>query len=62
VPCGFTAGGLPVAMQLVGNKFDDARVLRAARAYEAAHPFRMPKVEATTQPGQPMVVGAAGAA
>jgi hypothetical protein len=29
-------------MQLVGNKFDDTRVLRASRAYELAHPFAMP--------------------
>jgi len=42
VPCGFTAAGLPVALQLVGRKFNDASVLRAARAYEAAHPFIMP--------------------
>ncbi len=47
LPCGFSAAGLPVAMQLIGNKFDDVRVLRAARAYEQAHPFVMPKVGAT---------------
>ncbi len=46
VPCGFTVAGLPVALQLVGNKFADAAVLRAARAYEAAHPFVMPRIEA----------------
>jgi aspartyl-tRNA(Asn)/glutamyl-tRNA(Gln) amidotransferase subunit A len=44
VPCGFTRAGLPVAMQLVGNKFMDAKVLRAARAYESAHPFALPPV------------------
>jgi aspartyl-tRNA(Asn)/glutamyl-tRNA(Gln) amidotransferase subunit A len=38
VPCGFTAGGLPVGLQLVGARHADALVLRAARAYEAAHP------------------------
>lgn len=42
VPCGFTSCGLPVALQLIGEKFADARVLRAARAYEAVHPFVMP--------------------
>jgi aspartyl-tRNA(Asn)/glutamyl-tRNA(Gln) amidotransferase subunit A len=36
VPCGFTSGGLPVGMQIVGRRFDDALVLRAARAFEAA--------------------------
>ncbi len=44
VPCGFTAAGLPVAMQLVGNKFEDVKLIQAARAFEAAHPFMMPKV------------------
>lgn len=43
VPCGFTRSGLPVALQVVGDKFCDATVLRAARAYERAHPFVMPK-------------------
>jgi aspartyl-tRNA(Asn)/glutamyl-tRNA(Gln) amidotransferase subunit A len=42
VPCGFTGDGLPVAMQLVGAKWAERTVLRAARAYETAHPFRMP--------------------
>jgi aspartyl-tRNA(Asn)/glutamyl-tRNA(Gln) amidotransferase subunit A len=38
VPCGFTADGLPAGIQLVGPRHGDALVLRAARAYEAAHP------------------------
>jgi len=46
VPCGFASNGLPVAMQLVGAKWAERTVLRAARAYEAAHPFRMPPVPA----------------
>jgi aspartyl-tRNA(Asn)/glutamyl-tRNA(Gln) amidotransferase subunit A len=36
VPCGFTAGGLPLGLQLVGAELDDARVLRAAYGYEQA--------------------------
>ncbi|HQZ05712.1 MAG TPA: amidase [Burkholderiaceae bacterium] len=36
VPCGFTADGLPIGLQLVGPMFGDAVVLRAARAFEAA--------------------------
>ena len=44
VPCGFAANGLPVAMQIVGAKFADALVLRAARAYEIAHPFVLPRI------------------
>jgi aspartyl-tRNA(Asn)/glutamyl-tRNA(Gln) amidotransferase subunit A len=38
VPCGF-AGLLPVGLQLIGRHFDEATVLRAAHAYEAATPF-----------------------
>ena len=38
VPCGFTAAGLPVGLQIVGPMHNEALVLRAARAYEAAHP------------------------
>jgi len=44
VPCGFTTSGLPVSMQIVGAKFSDALVLRAAHAYEIAHPFMLPEV------------------
>ena len=43
VPCGFGNEGMPVAFQLVGRRFDDTTVLRAARAYEQAHPFAMPE-------------------
>lgn len=46
VPCGFDHRGLPVAMQMIGAKFDDARVLRAARAFESVQPFVMPSVGA----------------
>jgi aspartyl-tRNA(Asn)/glutamyl-tRNA(Gln) amidotransferase subunit A len=35
VPCGFTPGGLPIGLQLIGHAFDEATVLRAAHAYEA---------------------------
>jgi aspartyl-tRNA(Asn)/glutamyl-tRNA(Gln) amidotransferase subunit A len=38
VPCGFTSEGLPVGLQIVGPMHRDDLVLRAARAYEAAHP------------------------
>jgi aspartyl-tRNA(Asn)/glutamyl-tRNA(Gln) amidotransferase subunit A len=43
VPCGLTAGGLPIGLQIAGPRFADARVLRAARAYESARgPFPHP--------------------
>jgi aspartyl-tRNA(Asn)/glutamyl-tRNA(Gln) amidotransferase subunit A len=44
VPCGFGAGGMPVGLQIVGRRGDDALVLRASRAYETVHPFPMPDV------------------
>jgi aspartyl-tRNA(Asn)/glutamyl-tRNA(Gln) amidotransferase subunit A len=34
VPCGKTPDGLPVGLQLIGNYFDEARLLNAAFAYE----------------------------
>lgn len=43
VPCGLTRAGLPVGMQIVGRMHDDARVLRAARAFESVRPFPMPQ-------------------
>jgi aspartyl-tRNA(Asn)/glutamyl-tRNA(Gln) amidotransferase subunit A len=36
VPCGFTKGGLPAGLHIVGRMFDDQTVLRAAFAYESA--------------------------
>ncbi len=38
VPCGLTKAGLPIGLHIVGRIYDDALVLRAARAYEKAHP------------------------
>ena len=34
VPCGMTANGLPVGLQLIGNHFDEMRLLNAAFATE----------------------------
>jgi aspartyl-tRNA(Asn)/glutamyl-tRNA(Gln) amidotransferase subunit A len=44
IPCGLTSAGLPVGLQIVGPRYADARVLRAARAFESLHPFAMPDV------------------
>ncbi|MCX7630291.1 MAG: amidase [Geminicoccaceae bacterium] len=38
-PCGFTADGLPVGLQIVGGRHRDLEVLRAARAFERARPW-----------------------
>ncbi len=37
---GFTKDGLPIGLQIVGRQRDDATVLRAAAAYEAAAPWK----------------------
>jgi aspartyl-tRNA(Asn)/glutamyl-tRNA(Gln) amidotransferase subunit A len=39
VPAGWTHDGLPVGLQIVGRHLDDAMVLRASAAYEAARPW-----------------------
>jgi len=39
IPCGFTRGGLPVGLQIVGKRRGEAAVLRAAAAFEAARPW-----------------------
>ena len=38
INCGFTSGGLPVGLQIVGRMFDDVGVLAASAAYETADP------------------------
>lgn len=34
IPCGFSGGGLPIGLQLVGRWFEEGTVLRAAHAYQ----------------------------
>jgi len=45
MPCGYSASGLPIGMQIVGRPFGEGAVLRAAHAYETnsdAHTKRPP--------------------
>jgi aspartyl-tRNA(Asn)/glutamyl-tRNA(Gln) amidotransferase subunit A len=44
IPCGLTSGGLPIGLQIVGPLHGDAKVLRAARAFEATQPERHPPI------------------
>jgi aspartyl-tRNA(Asn)/glutamyl-tRNA(Gln) amidotransferase subunit A len=44
IPCGLTKDGLPIGLQFVGPMFRDDLVLRAARAYESAHPIPRPRI------------------
>jgi len=39
VPCGWTADGLPIGLQIVGRRFADALVLQASAAFEQARPW-----------------------
>ena len=36
VPCGFSASGLPIGIQIVGRFFHEGTILRVASAYEAS--------------------------
>ena len=40
VPCGLTAAGLPIGLQVVGRAFDEATLLRVGHAFEAVSPVR----------------------
>ena len=37
VPCGFTQSGLPVGMQLIGQAFEESKLLNIAHAYDRDH-------------------------
>jgi aspartyl-tRNA(Asn)/glutamyl-tRNA(Gln) amidotransferase subunit A len=39
IPCGFSADHLPIGLQILGNAFDDATVLRAGHAFQRATDF-----------------------
>ena len=39
VPAGFSADGLPIGLQIVGRKGDEASVIAASAAFEVARPW-----------------------
>jgi len=45
IPCGFGANGMPVGLQIIGNYFDEARMLNVAHQYQRATDWhsRVPK-------------------
>ena len=42
INCGYTTSGLPIGLQIVGQRFDDLGVLQVARAYEQLRPPQRP--------------------
>ena len=40
IPCGVNSEGMPIGMQLIGNKFQEKKILNAAYAYEQEIKFR----------------------
>ena len=40
IPCGVDSQGLPIGMQLIGNKFEEETLIKAAHAYEKQTNFR----------------------
>ena len=43
VPCGFSSGGLPIGLQLLGPPFGESEILQAAYAFEQATDFHQRK-------------------
>ena len=44
IPCGF-ADGLPIGLQLIGKRFDEATMYQAAYAFEQATNFHQQRPE-----------------
>ncbi len=41
VPCGFSSGGLPIGLQIIGQPFKEAELLAIAGAYERGHDWHL---------------------
>jgi len=39
IPCGFTRDALPIGLQIMAKRFDEASIFRAAHAYEQDTPW-----------------------
>ena len=42
VNAGYSSGGLPIGLQIIGHRFDDLGVLQVARAWEQIRPTQRP--------------------
>jgi aspartyl-tRNA(Asn)/glutamyl-tRNA(Gln) amidotransferase subunit A len=45
LPCGFTAGRLPIGLQLIGPRYGEESLCAVARVYEQAHAWRQARPE-----------------
>jgi aspartyl-tRNA(Asn)/glutamyl-tRNA(Gln) amidotransferase subunit A len=43
LPCGFGKNAMPVGMQLIGNAFDEAKLIKVAHAYQTVTDFHKKK-------------------
>jgi len=52
IPCGFSGGGLPIGMQVVGQAFDEPTVFKVADAYQHLTDWhlRVPEIAKEAQP------------
>ena len=40
IPCGWSRDGLPIGMQIIGNRFDEKKILQVSRAFEKVAPWQ----------------------
>ena len=40
IPCGVNSENMPIGMQLIGNKFEEEKILNVAYAFEQEFKFR----------------------
>ncbi|MCH2379655.1 MAG: hypothetical protein MK236_09575 [Pedosphaera sp.] len=45
MPCGFSSGGLPIGLQLLGRPFGEGELLRVAHAYEQSTDWHLKRPE-----------------
>lgn len=48
IPCGFSASGLPIGLQLIGKQWDEATLFQVASAYEAETSWHLSTPKLTT--------------
>jgi Asp-tRNA(Asn)/Glu-tRNA(Gln) amidotransferase A subunit family amidase len=58
---GFSADGMPLAMELSGRPFDDATVLRVGHAYQQATPWRSRRPQLAAGANAPSIAAASSA-